>query len=395
MISRNVRSTFRGLGIFTHLRSFWGKEELSILGFNLAVHIAVQLFAMMWMPLPYFSELSLHDGGVYYQISQNLWPPQPITLLSWHKRILLPLLANIVFPWERHISFLIIGIGAASLSAVYFYKIAARYTHQPFQLALLYSLLPWLFFAAHHGLNEPLLMLFLLAGFYYYLQDQPLAISACFALAMLSKELAALPVLAMTVLLWQRNGWRRALAFAAVALFPFALFCLLYGWHWGDCLWCLKESPENPLENSFSWKTGFWWMYLTLRTGTHSSANPLVAWAYDVLNQMLNVTLLAAVAVGTYRLRRLDQGLFLYNAIVATPLLFLGRNQYMLNSSLGRQLLMTCLAILGLNGLWEKWETGSIFRNRFVLFLICSGMALLGVFWTLLHAKFFLYYQFF
>ncbi|MGQ9494140.1 MAG: hypothetical protein ACUVR2_10305 [Anaerolineae bacterium] len=308
------------------MRGFWGRDELRILGINLAMHIAVQLFAMIWMPLPYFSELSLHDGNMYYRIAQNLWPPQPITLLSWHKRILLPVLARIVFPWDLHISFLLLGIGAASLSAVYFFKIARHYTRHPLPLTLLYSALPWLFFAAHHGLNEPLLMLFLLAGFYDYLQDRPWAYTACFALAMLSKELAALPVLAMAVLLWRRDGWQRALAFATVALVPFGVFCLMYGLHWGDCLWCLKESPENPLENSFSWKTGLWWMYLTLRTGTRSSANPTVAWAYDVLNQVLNVCLLLATAIGTYRLRRLDRELFLYNTIVAVPLLFLGRN---------------------------------------------------------------------
>lgn len=385
--------TTRHANRLSYLSSFWGKEELLILGLNLAVHVAVQAFAMIWMPLPYFSELSLHDGNMYYRISQNLWPPQPITLLSWHKRILLPVLANIVFPWEKHWSFLIIGIGAASLSAVYFYKIAARYARQPFSLTVLYSLLPWLLFAAHVGLNEPLLMLFLLAGFYYYLQDRPWAYTVCFALAMLSKELAALPVLAMAVLLWRRNGWRRAMAFAAVALLPFALFCLVYGLRWGDCLWCLKESPENPLENSFSWKTGFWWMYLTLRTGTHSSANPWVAAAYDVLNQMLNVLLLLAVAIGTYRLKRLDKELAWYNAMVSAPLLFLGRNQYMLNSSLGRQFLIGALALIGFQNDLPSLPFGR--NSALLLILIAVGMLVLGGLWVFLYSTFFIHYKLF
>ncbi|MGC8786789.1 MAG: glycosyltransferase 87 family protein, partial [Anaerolineae bacterium] len=295
---------------------------------------------------------------------------------------------------ERHVSFLIIGIGAASLSAVFFYKIAARYTRHPFQLAVFYSLLPWLFFAAHHGLNEPLLMLFLLAGFYYYLQDRPWAYSACFALAMLSKELAALPVLAMSVLLWRRHGWRRVMTFAAVALLPFATFCLAYGVRWGDCLWCLKESPENPLENSFSWKTGFWWMYLTLRTGTKSSANPHVALAYDVLNQVLNVLLLLAVGIGTYRLKRLDRELFLYNAIVAMPLLFLGRNQYMLNSSLGRQFLIAALVLIGFDRMNLR---GSSFGKRcsVVAFFVAAGMLFLGILWLFLYSTFFVHHKLF
>lgn len=235
------------------------------------------------------------------------------------------------------------------------------------------------------------MMLFLLAGFYYYLEERPLAYIACFALALLSKELAGLPVLAMTVLLWRRYGWRRALAFVP-AMLPFGVFCLIYGLRWGDCLWCLKESPENPLENSFLWKTGFWWMYLTLRTGTHSSTNPTVALVYDVFNQILNVGLLLAVAFGTYQLRRLSSDLLLYNAIVSVPLLFLGRNQYMLNSSLGRQFLIASLAILGFEGLCARTKVD---RMQLILLAICGGMFILGVFWTVLYSTFFLHHKFF
>jgi len=380
--------------IGANLRGFWGRQELQILGLNLAIHLGVQLFALALMPLPYFSELSLHDGNTYYRISQDLWPDQPITLLSWQKRILLPALATVVFPWERHFSFLIIGIGAASLSSVYFFKIARRYTEHPFRLTILYSLLPWLFFAAHHGLNEPLLMLFLLAGFYYYLEDRPWVYTACFALAMLSKELAALPILAMTVLIWRRNGWRRALTFAPIALFPFGLFCLVYGAHWGDCAWCLKESAQNPLENSFSLKTGFWWMIQTLKTGTHSSASPTVALWYDVVNQMLNVALLAATAVGTIRLRKVNTELLIYNAIVAVPLLFLGRNQYALNSSLGRQMLLASTAILGFDGFLGS--IGRSTRARDAIFaLCCCCLLLLGFFWIVLYSRFFSHYHLF
>lgn len=192
-----------------HFKIFWGREEALVLGGNLAIHLLVQAFALLLMPFAYFSELSLHDGHVYYTISQNLWPEHPFTLLSWHKRILLPVLANLVYPWDRHVSFLIIGVGAASLSAVFFYKIAQKYTRHPLWLAAIYSLLPWLFFSAHLSLNEPLLMLFLLAGYYYYTEDRPWAYTACFALALLSKEVAAIPLLAMTVLIWQRYGWKR------------------------------------------------------------------------------------------------------------------------------------------------------------------------------------------
>jgi hypothetical protein len=384
-----VRDLLTGVG--AHIRGFWGRGERVVLGLNLAIHILVQAFALLFMPLTYFSELSLHDGNTYYRISQNLWPDQPFTLLSWHKRILLPALASVVFPWDRHLSFLIIGIGAASLSAVFFFKIAKRYTKHSFRLTILYSLLPWLFFAAHHGLNEPLLMVFLLAGFYYYLEDRPWVYTACFALAMLSKELAALPILAMAVLIWRRNGWRRALTFAPSALFPFGLFCLVYGAHWGDCAWCLKESAGNPLENSFSLKTGFWWMIQTLRTGTHSSANPTVALWYDVVNQILNLGLLAATAVGTIRLRKVNTELLIYCAIVAVPLLFLGRNQYMLNSSLGRQFLIASPALLG----FDRWLALRNPSARAGYWLAIGGQFGLAVLWTLLYSKLFLAYKLF
>jgi hypothetical protein len=104
--------------ISKRFKLFWGREEQLVLVGNIAVHILVQLLALTIIPLAYFSELSIHDGGAYYKISQNLFPVHPLFGLHWHKRILLPLLANLAFPWERHISFLIIGIFSASLSDI-------------------------------------------------------------------------------------------------------------------------------------------------------------------------------------------------------------------------------------------------------------------------------------
>jgi hypothetical protein len=374
-------------------RGFWGREERLILGLNLAMHALIQCIAVALMPLAYFSELSLHDGHVYYSISEQLWPEAPIWLLSWHKRILLPVLANVTFPWDKHVSFLIIGVGAASLSAVFFYKIARQYVDHALEVSVLYSALPWLVFSAHHALSEPLMMLFLLAGFYYFLGNRPWMYTGCFALALLSKELALLPILAMGVLVGRRYGWRRAAGFA-LAVLPFGLFCLAYGLHWGDCLWCLKESPENALENSFSWKTGLWWMYRTLRVGTESSANRSVAFWYDVANQALNLAVLVLSGLGLARLRRIDSELFIYNLIVVVPLLFLGRNQYMLSSSLGRQFLVGALVMISLGnrrGPAEEKTSWLAIRPLFVASLI--GMILLGGFWIVLYSRYFVYYE--
>ncbi len=113
--------------VWARLRGFWGKEELQTLGINLATHTLVQIVALQFMPLPYYSRLSLHDGNTYFRIAQNLWPMQPMAHYTWHKRILHVLLARVAIPWNLELSFLVTGIVTASLSAVYFYKIAKRY----------------------------------------------------------------------------------------------------------------------------------------------------------------------------------------------------------------------------------------------------------------------------
>jgi hypothetical protein len=377
--------------ITTRFRRFWGREERVVLIANLIVHLLVQLFALTLMPLAYFSELSKFDGAVYYEISQNLWPAQPLFLLHWHKRILMPVLANVVFPWDRHISFLVIGIGAASLSAVYFYKIAKKHSLIPIKLTAIYSLLPWLFLSAHLGLNEPLLLLFLLAGYYYYTENRPWSYTICFALALLTKEIAVIPILALTVLIWKRYGWKRAAVFAPVVL-PFGIFCLAYGLHWNDCLWCARTIPET----SFTWQTGLWWMFMTLKTGIHSSTNSMVNFGYNLFNQILNLGVLTAIAIGIYRLRRVDFDLMLYNLLISVPLFFLGKYIYTFNSDMGRQYLISCLVIIGLDGIWTRVAIGRNKRiNRIALLLFLTGMLGLSVFWIVGNSGFFLNHKLF
>ena len=377
-------------GIAQRVRGFWGRDELKVPGVNLLIHIVVQIVALQFMPLPYYSRLSLHDGNTYYRIAHNLWSQRPITLLSWHKRILLPLLGRFMIPWNPELSFLLVGIVAASLSAVYFYKIAKHYGNYPLRLTVLYSVLPWLLFAAHHSLNEPMLMLFLLAGYYYYLIERDLACTVSIALALVSKELAALPALAIGILYIRQRGWRRALLFGA-ALIPFTGFCLAYGVRWNDLCWCLKETPAIDIEDQFSWKTGLWWMYQAILNGTGSSANPTVALAYDVLNQVLNLVVVASAGLGVYLLSKTNKQLAFFNAMCVIPLWFLGRNQYMLNSSLGRQFLMGSLVILA----YDRWMGLPNRVLRVAYWLAIAGMLALGILWTLLYAKFFVFYKFF
>jgi hypothetical protein len=137
-------------------------------------------------------------------------------------------------------------------------------------------------------------------------------------------------------------------------------------------------------------------MYQTLRTGTRSSASATLALLYDIGNQVLNAALLLLTAVGIYRLRRIDVDLFLNCLIVAVPLLFLGRNQYMLSSSLGRQFLIASLAILGFGRpreAPERDEGGP--AERWGLSALYVAMLALGVFWTVLYSTFFLHYRLF
>jgi hypothetical protein len=377
--------------ILCRFKYFWGREERVVLLGNMTVHLVVQLFALTLMPLAYYSELSLHDGAAYYLISQNLLPIHPLFELHWHKRILQPVLANIVFPWNRNVSFMLIGIGAASLSAVFFYKIAKKYSQHPITFTAIYSLLPWLFFSAHLGLNEPILLLFLLAGYYYYTEGRPWSYALCYALALLTKEVAIIPIFAITVLIWKRYGWKRAVVFVPIVL-PFGIFCLAYGLHWNDCLWCIRNTPEN----SFTWQTGVWWMFIALKTGTQSSANPIVSFVYDLMNQILNLCVLVTIVYGIFQLRRIDFDLMLYNVLISVPLLFLGYHIYTLNADMGRQYLIGCLAILGLDRPLTKMTMGRYKPlSRYTLLLSLIGMLGLSVFWIVLYSGFFFHHKIF
>ncbi len=377
------------IGVWSRLRGFWGKKELQSLGINLVVHTLVQIAALQFMPLPYYSRLSLHDGNTYYRIAQNLWPSQPMAHYTWHKRILHVLLARVAIPWNLELSFLVTGIVAASMSAVYFYKIAKRYVAHPFRLTLIYSALPWLFFAAHHGLSEPLLMCTLLAGYYYFLEGRYAACTLAFALALLTKELAAFPALAIGLLLLRRRKWRDALRFGA-ALIPLLGYCLLYGLRWGDCAWCLKLGQGNPVQAFFSLRTGLFWMVHTLIYGTSSSAHPTVAVLYDILNQALNVISLTLLTFGVYQLwERGVRELAFINTILLVMVFFLGEEMYKFNHCVGRKFLLLAPVILAYAPQVDDARRGL----RMAYWLALVGMLSLGTLWTFMYAKFFLFYR--
>ncbi len=373
------------------LQGFWGRQELQILGLNLALHTLVQLVAMLFMPLPYYSRLSLHDGNIYFRLAQNLWPAQPLAHLSWHKRILHIVVSGYAIPWNMEWSFLVVGIVAASLSAVFFYKVVRRYAEHPFRLTLLYSALPWLFFAAHHGLTEPLLMLTVLAGFYYFFEERYVACTVAFALALLTKELAAFPALAVGLLMIRRRGWRRALWFGA-ALIPLIGFCLLYGLRWNNCTWCLGMGEWNAPEGFFSLRTGLYWMAQAVIKGTNSSANPAVALLYDVGNQVLNGLSLIVLALGVYLLWRKGlRELAFINTILLVMVFFLGELMYQFNHCVGRKFLLLSPALVA----YDQWIGSNRRALRIGYWVLIAGMLALGILWTFIYAKFFLFYKVF
>jgi hypothetical protein len=373
------------------LRGFWGGDELRILGFNLAVHAVVQGVALQFMPLPYYSRLSLHDGNTYFLIAQNLWPAQPLAQFSWHKRFLHVLVSRLAIPWNLEWSFLFVGIVAASFSAVYFFKVVRRFTHQPFRLTLLYTLLPWLFFAAHHGLAEPLLMLTVLAGFYYFFEERYLACTLAFALALLTKELAAFPALAIGLLMVHRHGLRKASWFG-MALFPIASLCLLYGLRWGDCAWCLRMADWNAPEGFFSPRTALYWIAYWTAHPPASSANAAVSLYYNLVNQILNIVCLIALSYAVYALwRRGLRELAFINTILLAMVFFLGHFMYEFNHCVGRKFQLLSTALVAYDG----WAGSRLLSHRVLYWLILASGLALGVLWTFMYAKFFLYYKFF
>ncbi|MBN1954933.1 MAG: hypothetical protein JW900_07765 [Anaerolineae bacterium] len=379
--------------IWKRVQGFWDRDALRVLAGNLALHVLVQAVAMLFMPLPYYSRLSLHDGNTYYRIAENLWAPQPVALAGYQRRILPVLLGRFLIPWNMEWSFLVAGIVAASLSAVYFFKIARRYTAHPGRLTLIYSVLPWLFFAAHHALAEPFLMLTLLAGIYYFLQERDGACTVAFALALLAKEVAIFPALAMGLLMLYRRGWQKALLFSTM-LVPFLGFCLVYGLRWGDCTWCLSMEGGPSAEGLFDFRSGLYWIVHTLiySTPRPSSANPTVARLYDVGNQAWNVIILVSTAVGAYLLwRRGPRELAFLNTVSLVPLWFFGEAQYNLSSSTGRQFLIVSLVILA----YDRWASRRQWYWRAGYWAVALAMVATGVLWTFLYAKFFLFYKLF
>ncbi len=234
-------------------------------------------------------------------------------------------------------------------------------------------------------------MLTVLAGYYYFFEARYTTCTVAFALALLTKELAVFPALAVGLLLLRRRDWRNALRFGA-ALIPLVGFCLLYGQRWGDCTWCLKLGQGNPVQAFFSPRTGLFWMVQTLIHGTNSSAHPNVALLYDILNQGLNLLSLLALTFGVRELwKRGLRELAWINTILLVMVFFLGEEMYKFNHCVGRKFLLLAPVILA----YDRWMGDDRRMLRVAYWLAIAGMLFLGTLWTFMYAKFFLFYRIF
>lgn len=349
--------------------------EVKIFLVSIVLHLLIQLSLNAILPFSSYSELSGHDGSLYYAISSDPFPNAPSFTLKRYQRPLLPLLVWALFSWNRHLGFSVVNIVVGAISTVYFYKImGGGQAATALRLTLLYSVIPYLFASVHLGLAEPLMMAGLLAGYYYARRGDRCKAASGYAIALLAKEVALFPVLAEIVLEIRRAGLRHGLRLA-VSFVPMAGWYLLLALRWKQPFWIL-HGPEGQL--------GFGPAAMADLILNLDSVTGRLPAAFIVLNQIANGLLLALIIVGLYQLRS-SLPIVVWAAFSAAPLLFLGRPIYGNNFDLGRQALPASLLFITLR------------RSRLVLDQKCYWLGVGGLlggslFWTLYFAKFFVYW---
>jgi uncharacterized membrane protein len=337
------------------------------------LHLALQLVFNVILPFPNYSEQSGHDGSVYYQIAFDPLPVAPAFSHARYQRILLPLLVWAAFPWNRHLGFLVINAIAVSISTVYFYKIVEeRQAPSALRLTLLYAVTPYLFGGVHLGLSEPLMMAGLVSGYYYVRRQDTWKAIPCYAMSVLAKEIAVLPILGEIVMEARRSGLRRALQWSA-SLVPAAAWYFAVGLRWKDPLWLVSGAQGN---------VGFGPGSMIELLSEYSVVQGL-AGVFMMLNQAANALLLMLIMVGLYRLRSKPH-ILLWVAPTAVSLLAFGTAVYRHNFDLGRQALPVILMVIGLDGP----GLGTSRRLYCSVVIVCL---LSCVFWTLYFARFFAY----
>lgn len=331
------------------------------------LHLALPLF----MPLPYFSELSAHDGRSYYALAYDPVPAQPAYSLMRYKRVLFALAARAAWPWDAHIGFALIGIAAAAMANLFVYRILARYTQQPLRPALLFACSPYLFAAAHLALPDPVSVALTLAALYALLEGRFGRLVIYSALALLFKEVAATAVLALAVLAYGRWGWRRAATYLALCGLPVLGLVAVYAQAWGQWQWYLLESRSTIVPAP-----------ITLVRLIASAASPAIV----RLDSAINLGILALLAWALWRLRSIDRRLLVYSLIVVVPLLFLDERQYQSDFDMARQYMAVAPALLAFAGPANR-------AGRWLFQALLAGMIAYGMYYILSISTFFVTYK--
>jgi hypothetical protein len=353
-----------------------GSIEIRIFVVSLVLHFVLQVGLNMIMPFPYYSELSMADSSAYYPISGDLLPEHPVFSPNKYRRILLPLLVHIFFPWNRYLGFLVVDVVAVSVASLFFYKIAKMYSAYPLELTVLFSALPYLFAGAHLGYTEPLMVAGLLAGYYDLSRGRMWRSVLWHALALLAKEIAIFPILTLTLVYALESGVRKALPFP-LALVPATIYYLALGLHWKDPLLLLQGDVEGM-------NVGFAPLLIVLLIGSAASQTYVPSW-FLALNQVANVAFFTLLFLTVFWLRG-HRNLFWYVGLSCVPLLFTGWSVVFLNWHVGRQGLIVSLSVLGFDRImpWLKQ----------FLWPILILMFLASCFQSLYWAKFFWFHKF-
>jgi hypothetical protein len=355
-----------------HLQSFPVQIFLTIV----LLHILVQLVLNIALPFESYSQSNNHDGYVYYRISLDPLPEEPAYTNKRYQRPLLSLIAWAFFPWNRELGFSVVNTLAVSVAVVYFYRIMGeRDKTTALRLVFLCATVPYLFASAHMGLTEPLMIAGMLAGYYHAREEEFWKASVGYALAMLAKEIALLPVLAELLLQLRRKNVRSLIPLLA-SFGPVGLWYLLVGLRWGDLFWMLK-GPEGQM--------GFGPAAIVniLRNPLNVESVPPV---FFTVNQLANIGLLILIVAGLYVLRK-DTRLVFWVGFSVFPLLFLGREVYGYNFDIGRQALPALLLIPALRSF-------RFLHDRRFYWSVLTILMVVSLFWTLYFAKYLVFYKF-
>ncbi len=364
-------SRFQGT-LRLHIQSLPVKIFLTVF----ILHILVQVILNLVLPFAAYSQS--HDGSLYYNMSLDPLPEEPVYTSKRYQRPLLALLTWVLVPWNRHIGFIIVNTMAVSMATLYFYRIIAAKEYEyaiVLRLVILFVVIPYLFAGVHIGLTGPLMMAGLLGGYYYAQKDKLWKASIGYAVAILAKEIAILPVLAELVLQWRKRGIR-SLGPLAFSFVPVGIWYLLVAFRWHDLFWMLK----GPVE-----EIGFGPAAIgaILRNPPVAEGSPPL---FFTLNQIANSVMLVLVFAGLYVFCSNKRMIF-WVGFSVFPLLFLGQAVYKHNFDIGRQALPALLLLTELGQF-------RLFSKKLFYWPVVVVLLNLSLFWILYHAKYFVLYKF-